>query len=442
MTELDAPTSNQAARLRADILGHLRTPLYRNGYALMVSTALASGLGLVYWTLAARLYTPDAVGINSAIISVMIFLSGVAQLNLLSVMIRYLPVAGRASGRLIGIAYLVSITLAVLVGLIFLLGVELWAPSLNVLKTDPWLGVWFIGGMCVWCVFALQDYVLTGLRRTMWVPFENIIYAVVKILLLVVFASSLNGLGIFASWTLPLLFALIPINLLIFRRFLPQHVRATAEAEQPLIPREIGKYIAGNYFGQIAALAVARLLPLIVIMQVGASANAYFFLPWTLAVAMRLLSSDMVMSLTVEGARQEWDLGNFAFRFFKHLARVVLPLVALVLIAAPFLLSFAGPEYAAEGTLLLRLLALSTLPAMITSLYVGVARVQRRVVGIFGAQVVPGVLMLVTSYLLLPQFGITAVGIAALASESLVAFILVLLERRIILRLLTPKAVT
>ncbi len=143
--------------------------------------------------------------------------------------------------------------------------------------------------------------------------------------------------------------------------------------------------------------------------------------------------------MTVEGARREQELGNFALRFFKHLARIVLPLIALVVFGAPFLLSFAGGEYAAQGTTLLRLLALSTIPAMLTSFYIGVARVQYRVGGILWAQIVPGALMLVGSYFLMPLFGINAVGFAALAGETLVALALLLLERQLILRVLNPR---
>jgi hypothetical protein len=54
---------------------------------------------------------------------------------------------------------------------------------------------------------------------------------------------------------------------------------------------------------------------------------------------------------------------------------------------------------------------------------------------------VPGILMLVTSYWLLPRLGINAVGIAALASETLVALVLIVLERHTILRVFSPAIV-
>src|SRR5207302_4108548 len=40
--------------------------LFRNGYALIASSAVTSLLGMVFWVVAARRYSPRDVGLNSA----------------------------------------------------------------------------------------------------------------------------------------------------------------------------------------------------------------------------------------------------------------------------------------------------------------------------------------------------------------------------------------
>ena len=60
-----------------------------------------------------------------------------------------------------------------------------------------------IGGTVCWSIFNLQDGVLAGLRRTGWVPIENGIYAVVKILVLLVGVLILPSMGIVVSWIVP-----------------------------------------------------------------------------------------------------------------------------------------------------------------------------------------------------------------------------------------------
>ena len=105
------------------LMAHLRTPLYRNGYALILSTGITSALGLLYWAVAAKFYLTENVGLNSAVISIMIFLSGISQVNLQETMIRYIPIAGKRTPRMVIYTYLIVLGLSALVGLIFSLGI-------------------------------------------------------------------------------------------------------------------------------------------------------------------------------------------------------------------------------------------------------------------------------------------------------------------------------
>lgn len=73
------------------LLAHARMPLYRNGYLLILNAATTSALGIVYWIVATRYYAKPIVGLNSALIAGMMLLAGIAQLNLNSAMIRFIP---------------------------------------------------------------------------------------------------------------------------------------------------------------------------------------------------------------------------------------------------------------------------------------------------------------------------------------------------------------
>jgi hypothetical protein len=74
--------------------------MLRNGYALIVSATVTQVLGVRYWIVAARTAPAAAVGRNSTAMSVMLFLAGVAELNLMSTLIRAARPA-RADGRLV-----------------------------------------------------------------------------------------------------------------------------------------------------------------------------------------------------------------------------------------------------------------------------------------------------------------------------------------------------
>ncbi len=411
-------------------ISHMSTPLFRNGYTLVLSSAITSGLGMIYWILAARSYTTEAIGLNSAVMSMMLFLANLSQLNLVNVLNRFIPRAGRATGRLVGYSYLISVMIAFAAGLIFLLGLNLWAPALGFLRASSFFIVWFTLATMAWCVFLLQDGVLTGLRQTVWVPIENAVFALAKIALLVLLATSQPQFGVLASWTIPLIASLLPVNLLVFWRLIPKHVRATKDQAEPIRTAQIGRFVAGNYFSSLVRMASISLLPIIVTERAGATANAYFYLSWTIAYSLYLVSRNMGMSLTTEGATDQSKLDIYSYRAFLQTARLLVPAVFLVVITAPYILRFFGESYATEGALLLRLLSLSALPNMVNSIYTSMARVRRRIGELILVQTSLSVLVFGLSILFLELHGISGIGLAWLLGQSIVAVLLLVIRLR------------
>ena len=76
----------------------LRNPLYRSGYSLVINTAASTVVGVAYWAIAAHMYDKQDLGRSSALISALIFLSSLAQLNLSNALARFLPQSGRRAG--------------------------------------------------------------------------------------------------------------------------------------------------------------------------------------------------------------------------------------------------------------------------------------------------------------------------------------------------------
>ncbi len=168
-------------------------------------------------------------------------------------------------------------------------------------------------------------------------------------------------------------------------------------------------------------LAYTTLLPVIVASQAGARANAYFYPPWMIATSLQLVAINMTTSLTVEGTRDRPQLRVYGYRVLVHVMQLLVPVITLILVGAPWILRIFGADYALEGSDLLRWLALSTLPNTIVVLYIALVRVQNRVAGIIVVQGALCVLVLGLSYRLLPVYGIAGVGIAVLASQTLIA---------------------
>lgn len=186
--------------LAQSTLRHIRDPLYLNAYALMASNLISSAVGLVYWAVAAHLYPDAAVGLAVATISLISFLSGISQLNLRAALLRIVPEAGAAASRLVGTAYVVTIAAGAGLGLVaFTVLSVLDLEPVSSLESAGGLSVLSIvllaGATVVWNVFNIQDGVLAGLRRTIWVPVENFLYSLAKLIVLVVLAAGAADAG-------------------------------------------------------------------------------------------------------------------------------------------------------------------------------------------------------------------------------------------------------
>lgn len=402
--------------------GRPGTPLLQNAYALMAGSALTAVLGLGYWVLAARRYPAEEVGRGSATIATMTLLSTIAVLNVPGSLTRYLPRAGRQAGRLVRSAYLLSGTIAGLASLVFLGGVGVWAPGFGFLRASPAMAAWFLAATMAWCIFTLQDCVLTGLRRAIWVPVENVAFGVVKTGLLLAFAAVAPGAGIFASWTIPMAAMVVPMNLLIFKVLLPRHGQAGRPGEpQPIRYREVGVFLAGDSAGTMANFAATAFLPVLVVSRFGPAVNAYFYVAFSTSVAINLLAVNMGMSLTVEGSRNAQELGAHLRLSVQRLARLLLPAVAGGVVLAPLVLELFGASYAQAGTTLLRLMLVAAVPRAVVELYLGVARAQGRSRPIALVQSAQAALFLVLVVSLLGRAGIAGIGWAFVLSNLVVA---------------------
>ena len=388
-------------------------PLLRNGHVLTASSVLAAALGAIFWVLATSWYDTATVGRSYAALSAVLLLSGIGQLNLADVLVRFMPSAGPRAGRLARRCYLAGGLSTAVFAVVFLLLVPEIAPGLGYLR-EPVTAICFVAGAAGYSIFIMQDGALTGLRRTGWVLGENALFAAVKAALLVLCGILALGAGILVAWTGALITALVVTNIFLFRHAVPVHQREHLDAPPP--QRLVG-YAAADYVGAQFRMAAYNVVPLLVLNRLGPDGSAYFSLAWVIAYSLFMVAYNMGSSLIVEAARSPERLVEHARRVLRHNVVLLVAASLLLVLAAPWMLSLFGPQYAEHGTALLRLLALSAVPNLLLSVAIDVARARRRLGWVVFLQAVLCVLVLGLSVLLIPRMGVTGVGVAWLVAE-------------------------
>lgn len=422
-TDAKAPEQS-GRRLRLPGLGRSSggSQLFRNAYALMINTGVSAVLGLGFWLAAARYYSESAVGQGSAAIAAMKFLAGLTAVTLTGALARFIPVAGRRSGRLIFRTYAGSCVIVALAAGVFLLTLDLWGPSYRFLN-GPLNGLFFVVAVIAWNLLTLQDGVLTGLRSALWVPVGNTVFSAVKLGLLVAFAVAIPTAGVFVSWVAAIAVSVLPLGWLVFRRLVPRHAAATEEHTRPPSLKEIGRFLAGDYTGSLFSLAVVYLIPVIVAAQVSSEDNAYFYITATIGGTVNLLAINMGASLTVEGAHDPGRLAANTRAALKRMARIMIPVAAILFFGAPWILGVFGPGYADAATPLLRWFAVGGLLRVVMETYFAVLRAQSRTAGLAWLQGLLCALVLGLTLVLLPRMGLTGAGVAEIASLSVIVAI-------------------
>ncbi|QKW26822.1 lipopolysaccharide biosynthesis protein [Streptomyces seoulensis] len=426
-TEETAPGTGAAERpgRRPRLPGRSESPggqLFRNAYALMLNTGISAVLGLGFWLVAARYYSDSAVGQGSAAIAAMKFLAGLTAVTLTGALARFIPVSGRATGRLVARTYAGSSLVVACAAAVFLLTLDTWGPSYRFLHGLSH-GLGFIAAVMAWNLLTLQDGVLTGLRSAPWVPVGNTVFSAVKLALLVSLAGVLATTGVFVSWVVAIATSVVPLGWLVFRRLVPRHTAATERHAKPPDARELVRFLAGDYTGSLFSLAVVYLVPVLIASQVSSADNAYFYITTTIGGTVNLLAINMGASLTVEGSHDPARLAANTRAALGRMARITLPVCGLLFLLAPRILHVFGDGYAHAATPLLRWFAVGALLRVVMETYFAVLRAQSRTAGLAWLQGLLCVLVLGLTVLLLPRMGLTGAGVAEISSLAVIVAI-------------------
>jgi O-antigen/teichoic acid export membrane protein len=387
--------------------------------ALLTSSATGAALGLVFWAVAAHVYSARSVGLGAAAIAAMTLLASIAQLNLNAIFPRFLYASGAHAMRILVAGYAASAALAVVAAAIFL----------TLTGHHSYIGggalppLIFGAAVVLWVVFTIEDAALIGLRAAFWVPVENTSFSLAKVVLLPILVVSAPSTGVFYSWTLPVIACVIPVNYYLFRKVLPRHVADSAGRSSLPTPRVAGAMVAGEYLGSLSVVALTALPALLVVAKLGAIQTAYFQTPWLIGTSFDMIVFGIATSLLVESSARPTVAPDLVRRAVRLGCLLLFPATVVLFVGAPLILSVLGDGYAAHGTALLRWLALSLPFVGVDALYLAFARLGRRVRRVVTLQVGSAVFILVLIVVLLGHLGITGAGVAFTSGQVLVACI-------------------
>jgi O-antigen/teichoic acid export membrane protein len=346
--------------------------LAANAGSLLGSTAITSGLGFVYWWVAARSFAPEEVGFATSCISAMALISTVCASGTGSFLIGELARRARRQGTLIVAAGGIAGAIAAAGGLLFVLVGPLIASGLASLR-EPRHALGFAAGAAVVTFGLVLDQAAIGLLRGQLQLTRNAAWAVVKLGFLAALPwlpVDHNGFGVYMTWT-----AGCALSLLVF--LLPARSPARKTASPASVPGSSRRraFLAHNA-ANLALQAPGLCLPLLVTGLLSVTTTAYFYIAWTLAGIIFVLPVALSTSLFAVAAREPEALAaRLRFSLGLAFAGGIAANLAIAVAGAPLLGAF-GSGYSGQAALVLSILCLAVFPMAIKHHYLALARVR------------------------------------------------------------------
>ena len=377
-------------------------------------------VGFIFWLVAARFFQANEVGLATSTVSAISLLALFSRVGLDMSLIRFLPNNKERGTHLINLCSTFSGILALVVSIVFIVGLGFWAPALVFLR-DNYL---YAAGFCVitmaFTLFTVMDGAFIGNRRAGFVLAKNSIYSSLRLALPFLLMGILGGSAILISWGTSVIVAFLASLLFFLPKVQPGYRPAINITKSEI--EGMARFSSANYITQLALIAPGFLLPIMVINRLGAESAAYFYIAWSISALLVTISTATSTSLFAEGSYEQSKLGKNTKKTLKLTFLLLLPAaVIFFLLAENILHVFYGADYAQNGIGLIRVLIPTAIPLVFTNVLVSILRVEKKLTALVIVTLFLVVVSLGLAYYLLPIMGLVGGGLGWLAANCVVA---------------------
>jgi O-antigen/teichoic acid export membrane protein len=384
--------------------------LFRNSFYLMLSTAIMSVFGFIFWIIAARAYTPSQVGFATALISLTVLLSIFSLLGFNIGLVRFLPKSPKPN-ETINTAILSTALATLLISGGFLLGIHHFAPAFSELTSNPLYAILFLILMVMVSVNTLTDSVFTAYRAANYNTIVYSGYSLIKVGLPLVLVS-FGAYGVFFAYTGSIIVATALSFYFMVKKF---GYRFHWNIERKTIA-SIGKYSIGNYISSLLATTPMLAMPAFIINHFGARQAAFYYMASTIAAMLIVIPTAITQALLAESSHDEGGLMSFVKGSAKLIGALLIPAVLILVVGGQYILAIFGKSYAKESADLLDVMAITTI-VMAANMVLGtIMRIRHQIKEMLLINL-SGLIATVVFVFLLLGHGVMGVTIALLLSQ-------------------------
>jgi len=351
-----------SARTRPRLLARTVDPLVKNSIVMATNVFIAAVLGFMFWTLAARWYSPSEVGPVSALIGLVGLTSALSTLGMPETVLRFLGSSTDQFGLLARAAVTVAaigLASGVVVGLV-------WRLAGRPIGGSTVLIVALVAVMVAANATAnVADSAVVAVGRPMILIVESLSGGVTKnVLLALAVALGVGSVGLVAALALAVVIGGLALLIRMHRS-----ITLTRDRDHPALLRRSRSYSFVNWVGGAASMVPAATVGTIAIAKIGPAAGAYIGVPLMILAAINVIPATAAKSLFAEASLDPRHLAALTRRTMLFTWAMLAPVAAAIALVGPRLLGAFGSEYVVNSTSALRWMCLASIAA--ASNYVG-----------------------------------------------------------------------
>jgi O-antigen/teichoic acid export membrane protein len=347
--------------------------LIRNSAFLTMNTVVMSGAGFAFWLINSHLFSAGQIGTATTLISGASIISYFSLFGFNTTFVRFLPTSRNRDAEM-NTGLVVVFCAALVIATAYVLLVPSIVPRLTLVRGSPGLAIGFVALTAFSAVNLVTDSVFIALRKAQYnVVCDGIIQGAVKLSLPILLVE-LGAFGIFLASGLASTVAVVASIIFMVRVFGYRPRVALSRA----VLRQSRTYSAANYVANLLSLSTVFVIPLTILSLRGPRQAGFYFIAYQIASLLFALGYAMSSSLFAEGSRAGAHVPSLLRRSAKTLALVCVPCSVLVAASGHWLLLLFGPQYSANATLTLAILAMSAPSVAFCSAATTVLRINKQ----------------------------------------------------------------
>ena len=349
--------------------------LVRGSVGVMVSTILASLTGWLFWVVATHRWPTSQIGVATSLVAALTSIALIAGQPVATTMLMRIPRSERRHG-LLAAGLAVAVVIALLESVV---AIAVLPGTVAVVRTVG-LGALFAVGAAAAAAGIVLDASSLAIRHPGLMVGRNGMHGGGKLLLLA--AIALPAGLVTAPFAVIGVWAALSVATSLWEWDRWRRVEGAAPHVAPAARRagfkELREGFGLQVVGTLGGSLPPQLLPILVVGILGGEQAGWFSITWLVGSLCFFISPAVCQALLAEGSLRPEQLDQKTRAAVVLSSTLLAPPLVLYVTAGGLVLSLFGAGYATHGTTLLVILAISSVPDLVTNVAVARYRVQGR----------------------------------------------------------------